>query len=114
MIHQFFMRLFYLLDPPIIGNLRPYLPHPCRENVVFQVAINAILNNNGGRREPLSEGEKECSGFELTVTPTSEVSNYVSGENGRKHWANILHKTMAQGHLAPTRYAIRIGPIDLD
>jgi DNA-binding NarL/FixJ family response regulator len=93
-----------------------YLDSPIADQVLSDYFRDKSKRELKKQSDPLSEREREVLRLLAEGHSNQEVADtlYISRKTVENHRANIVRKTGAQGQLGLTKYAARIGLIDLD
>jgi len=99
-----------------VNNGGYYLDSPIANQVLSDYFGGKTKRGIKGQSDPLSEREKEVLRLLAEGYSNQEVADllYISRKTVENHRANIVRKTGAQGHVGLTKYAARIGLIDLN
>jgi len=93
-----------------------YLDSPIADQVLSDYFRDKSKRELKKQSDPLSEREREVLRLLAEGHSNQEVADtlYISRKTVENHRANIVRKTGAQGQVGLTKYAARIGLIDLD
>jgi DNA-binding NarL/FixJ family response regulator len=93
-----------------------YLDSPIADQVLSDYFRDKSKREIKEQSDPLSEREKEVLRLLAEGHSNQEVADtlYISRKTVENHRANIIRKTGIQGQVGLTKYAARIGLIDLD
>jgi len=93
-----------------------YLDSPIADQVLSDYFRDKSKRELKKQSDPLSEREREVLRLLAEGHSNQEVADtlYISRKTVENHRANIVRKTGAQGQIGLTKYAARIGLIDLD
>ncbi|MBE9541966.1 MAG: response regulator transcription factor, partial [Proteobacteria bacterium] len=93
-----------------------YLDSPIADQVLSDYFRDKSKRDLKKQSDPLSEREKEVLRLLAEGHSNQEVADilYISRKTVENHRANIVRKTGVQGQVGLTKYAARIGLIDLD
>ncbi len=93
-----------------------YLDSPIADQVLSDYFRGKSKRELKKQSDPLSEREREVLRLLAEGHSNQEVADtlYISRKTVENHRANIVRKTGAQGQVGLTKYAARIGLIDLD
>jgi DNA-binding NarL/FixJ family response regulator len=93
-----------------------YLDSPIADQVLSDYFSDKSKSEIKKQSDPLSEREREVLRLLAEGHSNQEVANvlYISRKTVENHRANIVRKTGVQGQVGLTKYAARIGLIDLD
>lgn len=93
-----------------------YLDSPIADQVLSDYFGGKAKREIKKQSDPLSEREKEVLRLLAQGHSNQEVADIlcISRKTVENHRANIVHKTGVQGQIRLTKYAARIGLIDLD
>jgi len=93
-----------------------YLDSPIADQVLSDYFRGKSKRELKEQSDPLSEREREVLRLLAEGHSNQEVADtlYISRKTVENHRANIVRKTGAQGQVGLTKYAARIGLIDLD
>jgi len=93
-----------------------YLDSPIADQVLSSYFGDKSKRGLKKQSDPLSEREKEVLRLLAEGHSNQEVADilYISRKTVENHRANIVRKTGVQGQVGLTKYAARIGLIDLD
>lgn len=93
-----------------------YLDSPIAEQVLSDYFSDKSKRDLKKQSDPLSEREREVLRLLAEGHSNQEVADtlYISRKTVENHRANIVRKTGIQGQVGLTKYAARIGLIDLD
>jgi len=99
-----------------VNNGGYYLDSPIADQVLSDYFGGKTKRGIKEQSGPLSEREKEVLRLLAEGHSNQEVADflYISRKTVENHRANIVRKTGAQGQVGLTKYAARIGLIDLD
>jgi len=93
-----------------------YLDSPIADQVLSDYFSDKSKRDLKKQSDPLSEREREVLRLLAEGHSNKEVADtlYISRKTVENHRANIVRKTGIQGQVGLTKYAARIGLIDLD
>jgi DNA-binding NarL/FixJ family response regulator len=93
-----------------------YLDSPIADQVLSDYFSDKSKRELKKQSDPLSEREREVLRLLAEGHSNQEVADtlYISRKTVENHRANIVRKTGIQGQVGLTKYAARIGLIDLD
>jgi len=93
-----------------------YLDSPIADQVLSDYFRDKSKREVKKQSDPLSEREREVLRLLAGGQSNQEVADtlYISRKTVENHRANIVRKTGVQGQVGLTKYAARIGLIDLD
>jgi DNA-binding NarL/FixJ family response regulator len=93
-----------------------YLDSPVADQVLSDYFRDKSKRELKKQSDPLSEREREVLKLLAEGHSNQEVADtlYISRKTVENHRANIVRKTGIQGQVGLTKYAVRIGLIDLD
>ena len=93
-----------------------YLDSPVADQVLSDYFRDKSKGDLKKQADPLSEREREVLRLLAEGHSNQEVADtlYISRKTVENHRANIVRKTGIQGQVGLTKYAARIGLIDLD
>ena len=93
-----------------------YLDSPIADQVLSDYFSDKSKREIKKQSDPLSEREREVLRLLAEGHSNQEVADtlYISRKTVENHRANIVRKTGIQGQVGLTKYAARIGLIDLD
>ena len=93
-----------------------YLDSPVADQVLSDYFSDKSKRDIKKQSDPLSEREREVLRLLAEGHSNQEVADtlYISRKTVENHRANIVRKTGIQGQVGLTKYAARIGLIDLD
>jgi DNA-binding NarL/FixJ family response regulator len=93
-----------------------FLDSPIADQVLSDYFRDKPRTNVKNPSDPLSEREKEVLRLLAEGHTNQEVADilFISRKTVENHRANIVHKTGIQGKVDLTKYAARLGLIDLD
>jgi len=93
-----------------------YLDSPIADQVLSDYFRGKSKRELKKQSDPLSEREREVLRLLAEGHSNQEVADtlYISRKTVENHRANIVRKTGIQGQVGLTKYAARIGLIDLD
>jgi DNA-binding NarL/FixJ family response regulator len=93
-----------------------YLDSPIADQVLSDYFRDKSKREVKKQSDPLSEREREVLRLLAEGHSNQEVADtlYISRKTVENHRANIVRKTGVQGQVGLTKYAARIGLIDLD
>jgi DNA-binding NarL/FixJ family response regulator len=93
-----------------------YLDSPIADQVLSDYFSDKSKRDLKKQSDPLSEREREVLRLLAEGHSNQEVADtlYISRKTVENHRANIVRKTGIQGQVGLTKYAARIGLIDLD
>jgi DNA-binding CsgD family transcriptional regulator len=93
-----------------------YLDSPIADQVLSDYFGGAAKRELKDQADPLSEREKEVLKLLAEGHSNQEVADIlcISRKTVENHRAHIVRKTGVQGQVGLTKYAARIGLIDLD
>jgi DNA-binding NarL/FixJ family response regulator len=93
-----------------------YLDSPIADQVLSDYFSDKSKREIKKQADPLSEREREVLRLLAEGHSNQEVADtlYISRKTVENHRANIVRKTGIQGQVGLTKYAARIGLIDLD
>lgn len=99
-----------------VNNGGYYLDSPVADQLLSEYFKGRSKRQLKDQSNPLSEREKEVLRLLAEGHSNQEVANilFISRKTVENHRARIVQKTGAQGQVGLTKYAARIGLIDLD